>query len=335
MREDDRMREFVRRIVAMSPEPADFLEESPMPAPPRRSGAWVVAVAGLAAAALVVPMLFGSAPPTAGDPGTTIASPSTTEPPPGGQDVTVFLTQGPGNSPTGNPALIAVSWFDGPIPSAQGYGSGSWLLGHLALQPHLIPEGFTSVVPAGVSVLDERVESIGGRQVVVLDMSPQFLAGAGGLLADITMLNQFIYTATDQRPGMAVLFLVDGEAIETYGMEGMSLTDPVDRDTFLEYLNPVLVTGIHWNDDESLTIEGRANVFEANISYRMIFDSAIYGPGFQDSFVTASCGSGCWGEFEIRLEVGQAARTSAIEVSGSSGEDGTPTHLIRLALPPR
>ncbi|MDQ4065517.1 MAG: Gmad2 immunoglobulin-like domain-containing protein, partial [Actinomycetota bacterium] len=48
-----------------------------------------------------------------------------------------------------------------------------------------------------------------------------------------------------------------------------------------------------------VTIAGEANVFEATVSLRIRDEN---GAVIAEGFTTATCGSGCWGEFEGSLE---------------------------------
>lgn len=346
MREDDRMREFVGRVVEMSPEPADFLEESPRPALPRRSGAWVVAVAGLAAVALVLPFVLwqGGRDPVAGDPTTPTTAPQATTTPDTSSSVPtptarapwpVFLVQDPTGSPTGNPSLVA--FYPGLTPGSDPSVLDSLrapedVLFGLHGLPVSLPPGFSNAVPAGVEILGKSFQTTAeGLTRVTLDMNREFLAGAGGLLADVTMLNQIIFT-TLQFEVHEVLFTVEGSPVEAYGMEGISLLDPVDTRSFIDELNPIVITDPVIIDTEgTLTVRGWANVFEAALSWQIYVGPAALPA--HSGHVTASCGTGCWGTFEITADLGgREGDWSSYElwVYSDSALDGSPTMVVKV-----
>src|SRR5690606_19484408 len=144
-----------------------------------------------------------------------------------------------------------------------------------------------------------------------------------GLLADFTMLNQFIYTAS-VIPERAVLFTFNGEPIEAFGSEGLSLVDPVDRATFLDHLNLIIITTRPYEVDGVITIEGKANLFEATVSYRTMGPD---GPG-KSGYTTATCGTGCWGDFEVTIEAADLPADGWIEVFGESAKDGSHENVV-------
>ncbi|MDH3190543.1 MAG: hypothetical protein OEM39_07925, partial [Acidimicrobiia bacterium] len=135
--DDQRFKELTDRLVAMSPEPPPFPEETVVSTPgvsTRRSP--VLVFAGAAAAVLLavgIPLvLLNNQEPPIGAPSTsTTTSTSTPTTDPGdtttttvpsvtlGQfATTVYLTQSPENSYLGNPALIAFyTMVDSPIDS--------------------------------------------------------------------------------------------------------------------------------------------------------------------------------------------------------------------------
>jgi hypothetical protein len=143
-----------------------------------------------------------------------------------------------------------------------------------------MPEGFRTVIPDDVEVVEQSFETTSeGLSRTVLEMNEAFLEGAGGLLGDMTMLNQIIHTAS-QFDVDEVLFTVGGEPIEAYGSEGLSLVDPVDGATFIEYLNAIFL-------DEPVVVgaaaaphvAGWANVFEAALTVQVVDPATVRGTG--------------------------------------------------------
>lgn len=345
MTDQNRLKDLMTRMVSMSPQPPDFPEEMQMAKPSVEKGRNPVVIFAVAAAAvlvLAIPLVLwqGAEPPQVGG-GTTTPPVPTTQPGPGtiepGTATTVptavisvgwpvYLIQDPGNSSTGNPALVAM-WLR--IEDEDGLGDDilertesavAMLLNYQALGG-VLPEGFANPVPAGI----EANVGSAGSQLITLDLNQRFLDGAGGLLADITMLNQLVYTATQATPGAKVLFTVDGEPIEAYGTEGLSLLDPVGREDFLTEVNPIIITEPVTVSDGEIRVVGRANVYEAVISYRVTGTDV-------EGFAMATCGTGCWGDFDFTLSADDLFAESSIEVFVSSAEDGSPTFVISIPL---
>jgi len=333
---DEKMRELMSRMAEMSPKPPDFPDGvlTAKPVRPQRSGAWVFAVAGLAVLVLALPFVFwgGGRGQVASPSDTTLpeASP-TTAPEISSRWLAVFLVQDVDSSHQGNPTIVPVSpVVDWDQLDDQGRPLGDSevrLLTNLDRLGLNLSDGFRSAVPSGVELLSESRELVEGEWIVILDMNEEFRNGAGGALADFTMLSQLIYTATQNHPPGRVLFTIEGETIEDFGMEGLSLVDPVGRDSFLDHLNLIIITEpVTVDTDGVLTVRGRANVFEANVLYRFDHeDSDVIG------HVTATCGTGCWGEFEITMDISSGSYGDAdLLVYTGSGEDGSPVNVVRI-----
>lgn len=79
-----------------------------------------------------------------------------------------------------------------------------------------------------------------------------------------------------------------------------------------------------------MTIAGEANVFEATVSLRIRDDA---GTVLAEGFTTATCGTGCWGDFEGSLEFSvDDVQHAYIEVFESSAEDGSDLHLVSFPV---
>lgn len=231
--DDQKMRELVDRLVAMSPETPPYPDEVIMAMPTTRTRrSPIIVFAGAAAVVLLVaaiplllstdtPPVGGTTPPPVTDTTLTDQTMVTEAPPLTAQQAVVFLVQSPDNS-RGNPALVPF------LTSVTGTEDESEI--SLALQlltdPDLTPPpGFDNVIPAGVEVLDVSVDG----EVISVDMNDEFLSGAGGTLADFTMVNQMVFTATQSNPSAMVRFTVNGEPVVAFGGNGLDLT-AVDRD---------------------------------------------------------------------------------------------------------
>lgn len=353
MSDSKKIKDLMSRMVEMSPEAPDFPDgvQTARPAQRYRSSAWVFAVAGMAVIVLALPFVLwqGGRDPVAGDPTTPTTVPqatTTTTTPETSSSVPtatpavrapwpVFLVQEPTGSPTGNPSLVAFYpvLTPGSDPSVlDSLRAPEDVLFELHNLPVSLPPGFSNAVPDGVKILRKSFQTTAeGLTRVTLDMNREFLAGAGGLLADVTMLNQIIFT-TLQFEVHEVLFTVEGSPVEAYGMEGISLLDPVDSRSFIDELNPILLTeAVFIDSDGVLNVRGWANVFEAALSWHIDAGPAAW-PAYSGN-VMSSCGTGCWGTFEITADLGDRdGDWSSYElwVYSDSAHDGSPTMVVKV-----
>jgi spore germination protein GerM len=348
------MKELVDRLVAMSPEPPPFPEE--VSVTQREESSKMRPILVFAGAALVVllaagiPLLLagggGEVDPVATSttstvttvPGTsTSAAPTTTAPvvsttqagptttTESGAEmrtVLVFLTQTPENSFLGNPALVP---FLATMPAASEDDDALVALRLLTTDQLFLPEGFQNFIPAPVEV----VSVTRSDQIVTVDMNAAFRDGAGGALADFTMLNQLIYTAGDGEEVSEVLFTIGGKAVTAFGSEGLDLSQPVGRDAFLDQLNPVnLDSALSGSGDSPLAVTGFANVFEATVSLEVV-DAG--GNVVVEDFATATCGTGCWGAYGFQVDY-PFAGDETVRVFWHSAEDGSPSDVVSVPV---
>ena len=253
---------------------------------------------------------------------------------------TIFLYQTPDNSFLGNPALVPVSLElnGGPLPDAPFTEA----LAAIGEEMPELSSPLINATPAAVQIVDLTIESVEGTDVWVADMNEAFIEGAGGLLADITMLNQLIYTITYEDDDASVLFTVGGNTIDAFGSEGIDLTDPVDRETFIDHLAPLILTEpidqnvnanlpVGTTTDPGYRVMGMANVYEAALSV-LVFDAD--GELYYQTPVTASCGTGCWGEFRTIVLLEHMPEGDAlVQVLTYSAEDGSPQNVINVPVP--
>jgi spore germination protein GerM len=244
--------------------------------------------------------------------------------------VPVFLFQESVNSFQNNPALVP---FYVPVELAEdaddteAVKSAINALGDADL---ILPAGAMNAVPAGVEALVVR-RADGTDNALIIEMNEAFLDGAGGLLADFTMLNQLIYTATTLEGIEEVHFIVNNEPIVAFGSEGLGLESSVNRQTFQEgnlaliYLTePVVADG-----DGTVEVVGISNTFEATVN--LIVRNGD-GEIVHEAFTTATCGSGCWGDFEFTVDETLVDAGSTIQVLEYSAEDGDPANVITVPV---
>lgn len=109
---------------------------------------------------------------------------------------------------------------------------------------------------------------------------------------------------------------------------------------------PVMLTGSSFSPDQGgilvsgpaggatvsspITVGGRANVFEANVSLRLLDQD---GKELATTFATASCGTGCWGDFTATLVyMVDHEQRGTIEVFQASADDGSALDMVRIPV---
>jgi hypothetical protein len=195
-----------------------------------------------------------------------------------------------------------------------------------------LPAGLQTSIPDDVIVVRTRVEG----EMIIADMNEAFLNGGGGTLADITMLNQLVYTLTYGNEDGEVLFTVNGEPVTAFGGNGLDLTEPLDRRTYVDPEQPQvhvinLTSPIVQQDDGSYLVEGIANTFEATVTVAVLDGEGVM---IDEQFLTASCGTGCFGEFSTSINAELIVPgESSIRVFTYSMEDSSVIESITIPIP--
>jgi hypothetical protein len=145
-------------------------------------------------------------------------------------------------------------------------------------------------------------------------------------------LAQVVYTLTQFPTVKAVKFELDGEPVSTFSGEGVVLDKPVGRSDYTDQLPAIFVDRPAWGGvlGNPARLVGVANVFEATFQVR-ILDSA--GRSLAAGPVTASCGTGCWGTFDVTIQytVGKAG-WGTLQVFEPSAKDGSRTNLTEYPV---
>jgi hypothetical protein len=144
----------------------------------------------------------------------------------------------------------------------------------------------------------------------------------GGAAAARLRQAQVLFTLTQFPTVSRVGFQVDGEPAGW----------PVGRDEYDGLLPPIVVTSVAIGDRVSspVTVAGTANTFEATVSMR-ILDAA--GNPVATTFTTATCGSGCRGDYSTALSyrLGSEQR-GTLQVYEVSAEDGSRIHVVEIPV---
>ncbi len=244
----------------------------------------------------------------------------------------------PSASPTGKPPAT-------PTPAATPAGTTT-VKAYLLLGEHLVPvarvvpktqavaraaieqlllgptnaeakAGIGSTIPEGVLLLGITIRD----GLATIDLSREFESG-GGTASMTGRLAQVVYTLTQFPSVDRVSFELDGEPVTVFSGEGIILDAPSSRDDYLSSLPSIFVDIPAWGGTvgNPARITGVANVFEA--TFRMkILDSS--GRTLVDEMVMATCGTGCWGTFDVTLPytVGskQVGRVVSYNLSAKDG----------------
>jgi hypothetical protein len=137
-------------------------------------------------------------------------------------------------------------------------------------------------------------------------------------------LAQLTYTAT-QFPGVTrVALRLDGVPVRVFSSEGIVIDRPMTRAQFRDdWLPPIFVDRPAYRAalPDPARITGLANVFEAVFRVR-ILDAGRHV--LVDRRVMASCGTGCWGTFDVTLRYSVSrAQWGLLRVYSLSARDGS------------
>lgn len=178
--------------------------------------------------------------------------------------------------------------------------------------------GITTMIPDGTEVLGVEVQ---GSEATV-NLSSEFESG-GGSLSMTLRVAQVVYALTQLPDVDTVRFQIDGEPRDMIGGEGI-MVDPASRDEFNEGVLPNIFLEQPFDGDaltNPIVIGGMTNAFEATVNYQVLADD---GTLITEGYMTALCGTGCWGGFttEIVLPEGTVGPVT-LKVFDYSEADGT------------
>jgi germination protein M len=187
--------------------------------------------------------------------------------------------------------------------------------------------GVGTAIPGDTELLDISISG----QTATVDLSSAFESG-GGSASMFARLAQVVFTVTQFPTVAEVIFRVEGEEVETFSSEGIVLDGPQSREDYEDQMPAIVVTSPRRGQTvgTTVTVAGTANVFEATVSIRVVSDS---GEVLAETFTTATCGTGCRGDYSVDVPLEVSARTEAIVwVFESSAEDGRPTKVVKVPV---
>jgi spore germination protein GerM len=190
-------------------------------------------------------------------------------------------------------------------------------------------EGVSSAVPAGTRLLGLNIED----GLATVDLSSEFESGGGSLSMQMR-LAQVVFTLTQFPTVDRVEFRLDGEPVDVFSGEGIVLDGPVDREDYADLMPAIIVDRPTPGAQISspVTVSGSANVFEANVTVRILDAS---GKELKRTFTTATCGTGCRGDFSVAVPFpAQPAGSEGfvvVEDDDAAGM-GFPPHQVRIPI---
>ena len=190
-------------------------------------------------------------------------------------------------------------------------------------------ERVSSAVPADTRLLGLNIED----GLATVDLSSEFESGGGSLSMQMR-LAQVVFTLTQFPTVDRVEFRLDGEPVDVFSGEGIVLDEPVDRSDYEDLMPAILVDqptpGARISSP--VTVSGSANVFEANVTVRILDAS---GKELTKTFTTATCGTGCRGDFSVAVPFpAQTAGSEGfvvVEDDDAAGM-GFPPHQVRIPI---
>jgi germination protein M len=238
----------------------------------------------------------------------------------GSTDVTVYLLMDSGAGPTLVPAVRTLRGR----PAAIATATMQDLLAGPDRDERSADPSLATAIPDGTRLLGLSID--GG--IATIDLSREF--ESGGASAQMARLAQVVFTLTQFRTVDQVRFELDGQPVSVPTSERGTVDSPVGREDYVSVLPPIFVDSPAWGGRFGGSARGMANVFEATLFVEL----ADAGGSVLDSRrVMATCGTGCWGGFEVDLSraIDEAGR-GTLSVFSRSAMDGSVQDLRRYPV---
>jgi spore germination protein GerM len=187
----------------------------------------------------------------------------------------------------------------------------------------VVEVGDTTAIPDAAELRHVAREG----SVLNVDLSSEFESGGGSLSMQLRVA-QVVYAGTQFEGVDSVRILIEGKRVDAIGGEGLVVTEPLTRRDFQDVAPAIVVESPRIGAEVSSGVEvsGFANVFEANVSLRVTDEKDKV---LAETFTTATCGTGCWGDFVQALEFEVDHRQpGVIQVFTFSAEDGSEQDVV-------
>jgi spore germination protein GerM len=188
------------------------------------------------------------------------------------------------------------------------------------------PAMYTNI-PDGTTLLGLTIKD----GIATVNLSKEF-DGGGGSATMLGRLAQVVYTLTQFPTVTGVQFQVDGRPMTVFNENGNVVAGPFGRDDYAAQLPAIFVDRPAWGGvlGSPARLVGVANVFEATFRVEILDGQ---GRSLAATPVTATCGSGCWGTFDVtvRYTVSRAG-WGTLRVWEPSAKDGSVTNLTEYPV---
>jgi len=181
---------------------------------------------------------------------------------------------------------------------------------------------FYTTIPEGTQLLGITIEN----GIATVNLSREFESG-GGSASVLGRLAQVVYTLTQFPTVDSVSFEFDGAAVTVFSGEGVVLDEPVDRADYYDQLPAIWVDRPAWGAalGNPARVVGLSNVFEATFRIAILDGD---GDVLADEMAMATCGTGCWGTFDVILQYDVSeAQWGTLRVYANSAQDGSPVDI--------
>ena len=170
-----------------------------------------------------------------------------------------------------------------------------------------------------------------------LDPGMSFSVSISGGVATVDLPGSFYAGGRDAarlRQAQVVYSLTQFPTVSTVGFQqsGEALGAPVARADYEDLLPAIVVTSVAIGQRVSspVTVAGTANVFEATVSIR-ILDAD--GDPVATTFTTATCGSGCRGEYSVAVSYRSSSeQPGRLQVYEVSAKDGSRINVVDIPV---
>jgi len=185
--------------------------------------------------------------------------------------------------------------------------------------------GLTSAVPGGTHLLGLSIDGTTAR----VDLSAQFAAG-GGSLSMQARVAQVVYTLTQFKTVRAVAFLLDGNAVDALGGEGLMLSQSQRRSDWRGFEPAIFVErpGVGAVLISPFVLSGTASVFEGSFIARLTGG----GRRLADGPVQASVGAPGRGRFRESIPFDTTSSSGVLVVFDRSMQDGSRLDEVRIPV---
>ncbi len=269
------------------------------------------------------------------------ASPAASPTPSASGGQTAEPTEEPTAAPTATGVTTVRAYFD--LPAVQGSqssattalvpvlrtGAHTTAVARMAMKGLLAgpnaseaAAGIQSAIPSGVTLLGLSIEN----GVATVDLSGDFSASAPTDV-QVARVAQVVYTLTQFGNVSGVVFQIDGAAAQVPDDQGVLHDGAVGRALYRERVPDIFVDRPAWRAliGNPAHVTGLSRVFEATFRVRLV-DAA--GRTLADRQVMSTCGSGCWGTFDVSIpySVG-SSQWGTLRVYEPSAQDGSPVNV--------